>query len=414
MNLVAWHRNLVQNGPSRIVGYLAYVLLFPLSLVYGAITTLRATLYRSGWLQSYRSPVPVIAIGNLSAGGTGKTPLTDFLLRHLLGQSRRVAVVSRGYGRKNESEMVVVSAGNGSLVSPDEGGDEPVMLARRNPDAVVVVSADRKCAIEKAVKDFDAEVILLDDAYQHLKVKRDLNILLLDAKKPFGNGFPLPFGMLREFPSAVNRADIVILTRSSGDETLSVDDKPVLKLGYSLADYAVTKSGEQVSLNVLRSKKVGAFAGIADPGSFFESLRLSGVDLIESFSLNDHAEYSDNEIASLSRMSEKCDLLLTTEKDLVKLDRIKLKSDLMAVPLIVNFLDGNNKSSSLLDNFFEQYRERKMLDDSLVEILACPKCKGAITYEKEPERIVCASCKLAYPIRDGIPVMLVDEAEVLD
>ena len=411
MKLANWHRSLVRFGPKNIFDYLFYGLTFPLGLLFGLIAKVRVFSYRKGLISSYRAAVPVISVGNLAVGGTGKTPVTDLLLAHLLKNGIKVAVVSRGYGRNSTEPVTVVCAGNGPMVSPDAGGDEPVLLARRNPESIVIVAPDRKQGIQRAVSEYKAEVILLDDGFQHLKAQRDFDILLLDAKKPFGNGFPLPLGLLREFPSAIKRADIVVLTRSEGDELLQIHDKPVLRLRYGLSDHAIDAKGTQIDLISLSPGRVGAFAGIADPESFFNSLKASGINPSETLSFADHVVYSTSEIEDLRGLARGCDVLLTTEKDLVKLQDVKLPCDCLAVPLAICFVDDGESLTSLVDTFLDQYKERYMLSDELIEILACPKCKGEVSFDKENEQVVCDQCKLAYPVRDGIPAMLVDEAE---
>ncbi|PLX99378.1 MAG: tetraacyldisaccharide 4'-kinase [Desulfuromonas sp.] len=410
MNIERWHRRLVETGPSALLEYLAYILFFPLAVIYGFLTKIRVALYRSGWLRSYRSPVPVISIGNLAVGGTGKTPVTDLLVKSLLKKKKTVAVVSRGYGRSGRAPLVVVSSGKGALVSATEGGDEPVLLARRNPQAIVIVSADRRRAIRHAVYECGADIILLDDGFQHLKVHRDLDIALLDARKPFTNGFPLPFGLLREFPSAIDRADLVLLTRSRGDEEFSFGDKTVLRINYKLSDKVTNLDGEQLELEKLKHGRIGAFAGIANPDSFFQSLESSGVTPIKTLVFSDHAVYGTSELTQLHGLASRCDALITTEKDLVKLGNAKLPCDCWSIPLELDVVEGLESLESVIDDTIMYHKEKLMLDQSLLDILACPKCKGDVEYSAKDEKINCNQCNLSYPIRDGIPVMLVDEA----
>ncbi len=412
MGLVKWHRRLTASGPSRPYDWLAMAHFLPIALLYGLVARVRALLYRRGVLRSFRAGVPVISIGNLSVGGTGKTPVTDYLLKHLLQRGRRVAVVSRGYGRTGTEPVVVVSAGEGPLVGADRGGDEPVLLAKRNPGAVVIVAPDRRQGISRAIREFAAEVIVLDDGFQHLRVRRDLDILLLDATRPFGNGYPLPLGNLREFPSAAARADLVMLTRSAGDEDVDAGQKPVLHVGYRLAGVAVSAAGEEIALDRLAPGRIGLFAGIADPERFFDSVRQAGIRPVETLSFADHAVYGSHDLAKLHAFATRCDVLLTTEKDLIKLPGVKLPCDCFAVPLQLALKDDRPLFAAI-EKIISKHEERDMLPEKLLDVLACPACKGAIAYDSENDRVCCPACRLAYPVRDGIPVMLADEATEL-
>lgn len=413
MKLVRWHRNLIETGPDKPLDYCAYVLFFPLALLYGAVSRIRAIFYMKEWFARYRASVPVISVGNLSAGGTGKTPICDYLLDSMLAKGRKVALISRGYGRQSNESLVVVSEGKGPIVKPEAGGDEPVLLARRNPNAIVVVSPDRRRGIASAIDDYGVELIILDDGFQHLKVKRDLDIVLLDAKKPFGNGFPLPFGPLREFPSAIDRADLIVMTRSAGEKPLQVGDKTVLLLEYELAEFAIDGEGDKINLDSLTSRRIGAFAGIADPSSFFESLRTSGIEPVETLELDDHADYNATVMENLRTLAGKCDILLTTEKDFVKLGSFDGPARCYAVPLKIRFTEQDQNMLEHVEVALDKFREKMMISDELISILACPECKKEIRYDRDHNRIVCEACHLAYPARDGIPVMLIDEAEKL-
>lgn len=206
--LQGFYRRLARNGPDSTAEQLLFAFLLPFSIIYRELIRLRAVLYRWRVFSSYKAPVPVISVGNLAVGGTGKTPVVDYLLKFCLAKGRRVAVVSRGYGGRKHSGVQIVSGGNGPLLEPEQCGDEPYLLARRNPQALVLVSPKRAQAIQQAVESLGAEVVLLDDGFQHLAVQRDVDIVLLDAQRPFGNGHQLPAGLLREPISALGRGDL--------------------------------------------------------------------------------------------------------------------------------------------------------------------------------------------------------------
>ena len=185
--------------------------LSPLSRLYGKALELRAGWYASGRIVSHALPRPSISVGNLTFGGTGKTPLVEFLARRLRFEGWRPAILSRGYGRASRG-VVVVSAGEGPLVTAERGGDEPVALARATSGIIVVVGERRVEAARRAA-DLGADLFVLDDGFQHLAVARDVNLLLFDARDPFGGGSTPPRGRLREPLDAMRRADAILFTR---------------------------------------------------------------------------------------------------------------------------------------------------------------------------------------------------------
>jgi len=411
----AWHRRLVQKGPARPWERGVFYLLSVLSLFYGGLLWVRERLYLSGAMPRYRAAVPVISVGNLAVGGTGKTPVTDLLIKRLLAAGVTPAVVSRGYGRKADFPVEVVGAGAGVLMSPHRSGDEPYLLARRNPQALVVVAARRAAGVAKAVE-LGAEVVVLDDGFQHLAVARDFDLVLLDAETPLGNGFPLPAGLLREFPSALRRADILMLTRSA--VPLPVDTLrglPLVVSDHQLADEGWDLQGKAWSLAALKGKKVAAFCGIATPENFFAALAARGVAIERTLALPDHSDYEPSSIRQLVEHADGMDFLLTTEKDAVKLLEAEFPCPCIALPLELRLHGGDDHLNRLLQQCLRLKDERTMtLSEKLLEILACPACKGAVSYQPDAEKIVCPACKLAYPVRDEIPVMLIDEAEKLE
>ena len=317
--LTAWHRRLVLEGPQDLRQWLLQCLLIPLGWIYGAIASVRVWIYRWGILSVYRAGVPVVSVGNLSVGGTGKTPMTDHLIRYFQDRGRKVAVVSRGY-RGRVRDVAVVSAGDGPLLAPEISGDEPLLLARRNPGAVVLAAPRRSDGVRMAVERFGAGIVILDDGFQHLAVRRDLDIVLLDARRPLGNSRVLPAGLLREFPSALKRGDLLVLTRSRGDEEFVLrHGKPLVRCRHAFGGMAASLSGESIPLTHLAGKKGVAFAGIADPEGFFDSLRYAGLDLVNTVSLPDHATYDEETLLLVEKVAGEADFLVTTEKDGVKL-----------------------------------------------------------------------------------------------
>lgn len=320
--------------------FLPWLCLLPFSLLYGAIQRLRVLLYHFGVLRSYRAPIPVISVGNLTAGGAGKTPVVDALVRYLLQRGERPAVVSRGYGGQIRSGVAIVSYGDGCgpRLQASECGDEPFLLARRNPQAIVVVAPCRRVGIKAAIREGAATLIILDDGFQHLAVQRDLDLLLLDARRPLGNGSLLPAGLLREPLSAHRRADLCILTR---DETLAAPAPfatPVtLRCRHRLAPEFVALDGTVQNSADLSGRRGVAFAGIANPDHFFVALSSLGLDLVATIALNDHVVFTPATLEMLEQAAVGADFFVTTEKDGVKLSPSDLSLPCFQAPLDLEF-----------------------------------------------------------------------------
>jgi len=334
------HRRLVADGPCGLPERVLYAFLVALSWVFALLSWVRRTLYRFGLLSVYRASVPVVSVGNLTAGGTGKTPMVDYVVKLLLARNRRVAVVSRGYGGSGFGPVGVVCAGDGPLLPPRVCGDEPYLLARRNPTAVVLVAPRRADGIRVAVERFGADVVVLDDGFQHLAVARDLDIVLLDARRPFGNRHLLPAGLLREPPTALRRAGLVALTRSDGCEGAGLRlDVPLVRCRHRLADEAVALDGAHIPLATLAGRRLVAFAGIADPEGFFSALVARGVHPLRTLPLSDHVVYDRELLEALCDAAATADFLVTTEKDGVKLAADQLPVICCQIPMTLEFYD---------------------------------------------------------------------------
>lgn len=340
--------NMAMRGPESILEKVVFPALVLCGWVYGGIGCVRFLLYRFNILPSFKAEVPVISVGNLCAGGTGKTPVVEYLARHFLSLGKKTAVVSRGYGRNDIRHPKIVSRGGGPLISPALAGDEPFLLAKRNPLLAVVVAVDRKEGILMAVKDCAVEIVILDDGFQHLAVKRDLDIVLLDASRPWGNGHVLPGGPLREFPTALNRADIFILTRMQKGTGVSIDlPRQYLSCHFDLSSQIYLLAGEKIDMNILKDRKGLGFAGIADPGQFFKSLANAGLNIVETASFQDHSGYGKKEMAYLNYMAQGVDYFITTEKDAVKIHPEDFDKDCYVVPLSVEISETDKLAKIL-------------------------------------------------------------------
>lgn len=306
------------------------IVLSPLAIIYAAVTRLRTAAYRSGLLKTTKLPVPVISIGNLTVGGTGKTPLVACVSRALAAEGRKVCVLTRGYARENATERIVVSDGSTVLANLEAAGDEPLWLAENLKGvAAVICDPDRAAAGRWAIENFESDVFVLDDGFQHLQLARDLNIVAIDATNPWGGGHLLPHGRLRETPRGLSRADFVIITRTEQSADISTLQGEIQKL---LGDRPILTSqmhtkevrelnGQCLATFDLISQPVVAFCGIGNPDSFFCHLRRAGLKIATTQAFPDHHQYTPAEIVGLSEQARRlgASSLITTAKDAVKL-----------------------------------------------------------------------------------------------
>jgi len=312
--------SMTANGPQSIRTFIIFWGLRPLSFLYGLVMRVRSSLFRAGLRETYRASVPVVSVGNITTGGTGKTPMVDFLAKYLVARAVKCAIVSRGYGGSYRQDVGRIVDEHGHLqMTPEECGDEPYLLAIRNPGVQIYVARQRKLGVQAAEQD-GAQLILLDDGFQHMAVQRDADIVLLDAKCPFGNGHLLPSGMLREPLSALQRADLVVMTRSeTAVKPFLQVSAPILQSRHQLSKTLRTLDGKEVSEKDYTGKSCLAFAGIAKSDEFFVSLRAFGFSHVSEVALVDHQEYTQEVLNRLHGSCDSYDFFVTTEKDAVKL-----------------------------------------------------------------------------------------------
>ena len=299
------------------------LILPPLSTLYGAVTRTRLALYRRGTFRTTRLSRPVISVGNITAGGTGKTPFVEWVAKTIAATGKNVCILTRGYGRENAHQQVVVSDGTTIVATPAEAGDEPYLLAsnllaKNLPGSVAVISnADRVSAGRHAIENLNTDCFVLDDGFQHLRLARDLNIVTIDATNPWGGGKLLPYGLLRESPSGLIRADCVVLTRYDQIENV----EPLRAQITDLIRGPVFLSSMRVVNASFASGPVAAFCAVGNPGSFFAQLRKHGYKLAFEKTFTDHHSYKqkdvDDLISAATRAGAKS--LITTAKDAVKL-----------------------------------------------------------------------------------------------
>lgn len=325
-----------------------------LGFLYGRMMAVRNAYYDT-WAMPVWLDVPVISVGNLTVGGTGKTPMTIWLCERMLERGRKPAVLSRGYKATDEA-----------------GADELLLVSRRVPKAVAIAHADRARAGRLAVEEYHIQAAILDDGFQHRRMGRDLDIVLIDATLPFGYGHILPGGLLRERISSIRRADAVVITRAdqSDAEKLAAIGKtvrewnhrvPIVRAVHEPSGFADLE-GKPVDRPIC--KRAGCFAGIARPQAFVQTLINLGMPPVANRFYPDHHAYTPREVEQLSRWAreERLDCLLTTEKDAVKLARIGGDWPVPVLSLGVRMKmlgDGERVLNELIDRMLAEHSEEK-------------------------------------------------------
>lgn len=310
------------------VGFFGLVL-YVISLAYGLITRVRIFLYMAGVFKTGKVACKVISVGNITVGGTGKTPMAVYIAKMIVNSNVRVAVASRGYGGSLEKKGGVVSDGEKILLTPEKAGDEPCLIAEKLPGVPVVVGKNRVASGALCVSRFNTQVLVLDDAFSHLAVKRDLDLVLLDSRAPFGNNHLLPRGILREPVKNLDRAHALIMTRfrpGREPENMALE-KPVFLCSHKCV--AIIKHRPSLTPEAmprhpaghLKQKPVLAFSGIADNQGFVNTVADIGADMVDVLNFSDHHVYDEKDRHAILDAAKNAgaDCLVTTEKDLVRL-----------------------------------------------------------------------------------------------
>lgn len=312
-------------------------LLAPLAALYGAGVGARLALYRAGILRVREASRPVISVGNVAAGGTGKTPFVRWLAGELLARGERPAILTRGYGRRSRG-LVVVSDGAGTLAPADLSGDEPAVLARALPRVPVVADPRRLRAAERALAIApDVALFLLDDGFSHVALSRDVDVVLLDATAPDAGGALLPAGRLREPLDSLARADFIVVTKAEQADpgpavALAARHAPGVPLYHAITEVTGILDGHGASLQPkdVTAREVVAVCGLARPEAFAATLATLGVRPAAFLAFRDHVRYGGAEIGRIERaaLETGAGAIVTTEKDAVKLETI------CAIPLV--------------------------------------------------------------------------------
>ena len=347
-----YFRNLISEKDSSVSAKLIRFLLRVISVFYSLIIELRNIWFDWKILRSYKVDATVISIGNLTAGGTGKTPIVMWLCNLLAEKNIKTAIVSRGYKSKT-----------GTL------GDEAAMMVNNCPMAKITINNDRVSGAKKAIEKYSVEAIVLDDAFQHRRIKRDMDIIAIDATCPFGFDRILPSGLLRESPKSLKRAQAVIITRTDQCDKNSLDKienkikahNPNILIAHSVHKIVSAKrfKDEVISVEELKKKKSFAFCGIGNPESFSKSLINTGLEVVGEKFFNDHQDYTKESLKDVGVLAKDsgADILLTTQKDWVKialLARDVLDIECAYIAIELDITSAKQDLIKLIDNIVKK------------------------------------------------------------
>lgn len=336
------------------------ILLSPVGYLYETVFRLWLSLYQHKLLKSRSLGVPVISIGNITVGGTGKTPFTQYLASYLNNRGMKVAILSRGYGREGRGGWALVSDGERTYHDPKEIGDEPFLLASNLQGIPVVVGRDRFRAGRYAIREFHCDVLVLDDGFQHLPLRRDLDIALLDSTNPFGNYKAIPAGILREPLRGLSRAGLLVLTRvDQGRQVAELRQflkevcphAPVIEAVHKPLEILPLPGGQPEGLEFLKGKRVIALSSLGNPASFEKTLKDLGSFLVRRIRYPDHYPYSPRDLDWIERIFSdlSTDLIVTTEKDGVRLKGVEPSLPIFALRVAIQVVRGEHTLKKSLE-----------------------------------------------------------------
>jgi tetraacyldisaccharide 4'-kinase len=340
----------VWRGEAGYAKWLLYPLLYPLSLLYGSCLNLREYMYRNGKRRMKEVPIPVISVGNITLGGTGKTPVVERLSTRLKELGFRPGIATRGYKRKRKGTFIVDVEND----TARDVGDEAFMLAKKTK-LPVLVGADRAEAIEQGMKSFQIDVAILDDGFQTRSIKKDLEILVLSGREGKAGNRLFPLGPYREPPAGVKKADMILVNKGMlSDEIIRhTEEAPVHEIRYKPAYLYNIKRGLIAHYNYMKDTRVLAFSGLGDNESFFNLLGEIGADVVHEIPYPDHYAYKEGDVAKLSSFKD-VEVIVTTEKDAVKIAAMNLPDNLFYLAIEV-VIDGEEE---LLKRIIEKLKMR--------------------------------------------------------
>jgi tetraacyldisaccharide 4'-kinase len=329
------------------------LLFIPISKIFEAVSKTRLCLYRRRILNRKSLPCRTISVGNITVGGTGKTPLVAFIAKFLAQKGENVCVLTRGYGRENPKQRVLVSDGKTIFANAKQSGDEPFELAEKLRGIAAVIADKRRHEAGKwAVENLGITTFILDDGFQHIQLNRNLDMVCIDASNPFGNGNLLPAGVLREPIESLERADAVVITRAN---LIHLSEYMIESLTAEIRKH--TRSPIFISRNKIDDSEIElnencfAFCGLGNPRNFFEQLEQDGFEISGKKAFRDHHKYSGEDVDLIERLAAEadCKLLLTTAKDAVKLSEFEFSLPIKIVESKITF-DDEKAFSDLISN----------------------------------------------------------------
>jgi len=350
------YRKLVSGESSGLGAALLRFILGIAAQVYQVIICLRNFLYSKGLLKIHRADAAVISVGNITTGGTGKTPLVIWLCNSLRNSKFKCAILTRGYKTTQDSRL-----------KTQDYGDEPAILAESCPGVQVFVNPDRVAGAGEAVSRFGAKVLIMDDGFQHRRLARDLDIVTIDGTVPFGYGKLLPAGLLREPVAALKRADAAVLTRCDQaaeaeltqleDKLRKINSKMVIARSIHAPVCAKSIDNREISLEELKGKKIFAFCGIGNPDAFFNTVVGLGAELVGSKVFNDHYHYTDECLSDIDEQARRhnAELILTTQKDWFSFPSSTMQNaseevNFAYLAIELCFISGEDKITQLIKN----------------------------------------------------------------
>lgn len=384
-NFQTYFMQLVHNKePQGLLTRGIVMILYLLSHVYSVLVNLKLDTYKFGIMKSTRLDCFVISLGNITVGGTGKTPTAQHLAKYIRDLGYRVVILNRGYRAKWQGEVGLVSDGNHIYMEADQAGDEAYMLAKHLPDVPVLIGPDRSKTGQYAVEHFGAQVAILDDGFQHWKLKRDIDVVLIDSVNLFGNGYVLPRGTLREPITHLERADVFLMTKVDQglpgfnkyirDQIAKYGSNPIVvesihhpQSCIELCDWKRNIADEGMPISTIKGKKVVAMSAIGNPTSFEQTVCSTGAEIIESFRFPDHHEYTQEEMVDAMEQAVRqgAEAIITTEKDAVKLPMEFLAAvpEERAIPVYILTVevvlqDGRDEFEKMLKEKLEQHNKK--------------------------------------------------------
>ncbi len=307
----------------------------------------RNLLYDVGLLQTNQVPVPIICVGNLTVGGTGKTPMVSWLTEYFSQQGKKVGILTRGYKRRGSQKPLLLLPDEENKHKVSELGDEAAMLHARHPQAALALDIDRSRGAKAICSRWQPDILIMDDGFQHHRLQRSLNIVMIDSQRLFGNGLLLPAGPLREPISALQRADLAVFNKFDAHHPFFakksrrvfnyISPERLFTASYQIHSlHDIKHPSQHLSVGQLQGKKVLAFAGIANPDYFFQQLETLGIKLQNTISFTDHTDYKLKNLKKISQAATGCQLAVTTAKDAVKIAEIPKTQHLLPALLVAD------------------------------------------------------------------------------